>query len=484
VTRIADAVHGTVHLDDSETAVVGTRAYQRLRGVKHLGLASLAFPGADYSRFAHGIGTLHVTSRILNSLETAHPVDVDEDDKRLYRMAALLHDIGHYPFSHTFERALNDFYSERALLQPKASGSSQGAGPDRGDTVPPGRPVGERWLHEDLGCHVILEDEALRAAIDSCGVDADALTRIIKGNNPPKYANLVSSDLDADRVDYLMRTAKHTGLPYGNVDLDYLLSQICLDAEKHICFSAKGLRAAEHVLLCRYYDYQQVSFHKTVAGLELVLNDAIGALLRNGALSVTPDDLQAMIGDDRWHSFDDAYIIAEMRGARSDSNCGSRDTLLYSSILDRNPPKLVADRERLGPSGAIETLRALRHTAEQRKPEWESRFDVPFYIWGSKTGTQITKIGASLPSSILEAGEDVEEEQYAKFQQSVRIMVDDTTSRPIQECGNSLLAVLSAQALYSIRVYALLPHDRKGDADAIRTAVNNDLGPAWSRLVD
>src|SRR4051812_33491771 len=110
--RIADAVHGTVELSEHEARVVSSRAYQRLRGVKHLGLAHLAFPGADYSRFAHGVGTLHVTGQILYNLRRNVTGCLDDDEERLYRMAALLHDIGHFPFSHTFERALINYYSE------------------------------------------------------------------------------------------------------------------------------------------------------------------------------------------------------------------------------------------------------------------------------------------------------------------------------------------------------------------------------------
>lgn len=447
--------------------------------MKHLGLASLVFPGADYSRFAHGVGTLYVTGRILDSLAKAHSDHVTDDDIRLYRMAALLHDIGHYPFSHTFERALNDFYTVREVLQLKTS--TPAVDPPESAEAVADAPVGVRWLHEELGRHVILEDDGLRAVLDEHDIDADALTRIIERRDPPKFANLVSSDLDADRIDYLLRTAKHTGLPYGNVDLEYLLSQICLDAQQHICIRPKGLRAAEHVLICRYFDYQQVSFHKTVAGLELVLNDAIAALLRSGTLSVTPDDLQGMIKDERWYSFDDAHIVAMMRQARDAPQCSPTDKLLFSAILDRNPPKLVVDRERLGPGSTLAVLQNLRHYAKQHLAEWEARFGIRFYVW-SPSGVRITKIGASVPASVLE--DQTDNESYDQLQQAIRILVDETTSKPIQECGNSLLSVLSAQALYSIRIYALIPPGQDEKLVTIRSALNDELGPAWISLFD
>lgn len=479
MTRIADAVHGTVYLDDCETAVISTRAYQRLRGVKQLGLASLVFPGADYSRFAHGIGTFHVTRRILDSLSAAHPNEVADEEKRLYSMAALLHDVGHYPFSHTFERALNDFYTGRDVLKKKAT--SPADDPTGSAAATSNNTVGERWVHEELGRHLILEDESLRSVLDEYRIDAEALTQVIERHNPPRFANLVSSDLDADRIDYLLRTAKHTGLPYGNVDLDYLLSQICLDAEQHICIRPKGLRAAEHVLLCRYFDYQQVNFHKTVAGLELVLNDAIGALLRSGTLSITPADLQNMIMDGNWYSFDDARIISLMRQSRASGEYTPEDKLLFSAILDRNPPKLIVDRERLGPDSTNATLRTLRHTANQRKAEWESKFGIRFYIW-QPSPAQLTKMGANVPASVLEGQTD--SESYDRLQQSIRILVDNGTSKPIQECGNSLLSVLSSQALYSIRIYALIPPGQEDTLPSIQSTLNDDLGPSWKNLFD
>ena len=479
MTRIADAVHGTVRLSDAESAVVSGRAYQRLRGIKHLGLASLVFPGADYSRFAHGIGTLHVTSRILDSLAAAHPDEVTPDDKKLYRMAALLHDIGHYPFSHTFERALTNFYTGRDVIRPKSAPSTGPKSADAGDG--PAGSLSDRWLHEELGRHVILEDPYLRGVLEENGIDADVLTRIIERRDPPKYTNLVSSDLDADRIDYLLRTAKHTGLPYGNVDLDYLLSQICLDNDQRICIRPKGLRAAEHVLLCRYFDYQQVSFHKTVAGLELVLNDAVATLLEHGALQVTPTDLQEMIDDGRWYSFDDAHIIAHMRSALNDASYNADEQLLFASILNRKPPKLLAERERLGGSDTLGTLQGLRHSANQHIQSWAQDFGSRFYVW-SPPAARLTKIGANVPASVLE--DQADEESYDKLQQSIRILADDNNSRPIQECGNSLLKLLSEQALYSIRIYALLPPAQAFEIEAIRTRVRDDLGPTWSTLFD
>lgn len=462
-TRIADSVHGTVVLTEHEAAVVSSSAFQRLRGIKHLGLAALVFPGADYSRLSHGVGTLHITGLTLEALNHHVPGSVDDHDRRLYRMAALLHDVGHYPFSHTFERALKNFYSGENIIQRE------------GETVEGEEPLPEIWLHEQMGKEILARDEELRSLVEAADLDPLAVARVIERVDPPKFTNLISSDLDADRMDYLMRTARHTGLPYGNVDLPYLLTQISLDHENRICFRQKGLRAVEHLLLCRYFDYQQVSFNKTVAGLELVLNDAVEVLLRRGLLDCSSENLGRMVENGAWCDFDDAAVISRMREALQSDDLEDRERLLVESVLRRRPPKLIASRERLGREEVAENFRDLETLARSKKAAWEDEFGVPFYLW-TQRGTSLTKIASSVPVSTLA---DINEEDFDKVEQAVRILQADGSSRPIQENRRSLISVLSDEGLFTLRVYALLGPDSVALRDPIHERVRDDLGPFW-----
>ena len=406
---------------------------------------------------------MHVTAMTLDALEKNLPGEVTDQDRLLYRMAALLHDIGHYPFSHTFERALKNFYAETNLIKPVGSENDEAA-------------VGsEVWLHEKMGRQVLVHDPELSGLLESVDVNPEELARIIERINPPKFTNLVSSDLDADRVDYLMRTAKHTGLPYGNVDLPYLLSQIMLDDEKRLCFTSKGMRAAEHLLLSRYFDYQQVSYHKTVAGLELVLNDAVEVLFRRRLLDCSSPRLQQMVTSGEWYGFDDAAVVALMREALThDLDSGERLTL--ESVLHRRPPKLIANRERLGGSEADEVFRhGLLAIAQAKNAEWEAEFGCRIYLW-KRAGASLTKIGSTVPVSALSEPDD---ESFDKVQQSVRILLKDGTSQPIQEYHRSLLSVLSDQGVFSLRIYALLGPGEEAKSTAISERVNSDLGALW-----
>jgi HD superfamily phosphohydrolase len=251
--RVADPIHGTIGLTDPECRILATRAFQRLRNIKQLGLAHYVFPNADYSRFSHSLGVCHVAGRTLEAIQSQIGAQkLSDDEIQRYRLAGLCHDIGHYPYSHAMEYAIQDFYSESLL---------EGSGCE-GKPTPPSEVI----KHEQVGKRVLTLDPELLSIkpADSWREIASIFAR----EGPQTFGNLISSDLDADRIDYLMRTAHHTGLPYGNVDIEYLLSQVRIDAKNRVCFSDSALRAAEHLLVCRYFDYQQVAFNKTVAGLE------------------------------------------------------------------------------------------------------------------------------------------------------------------------------------------------------------------------
>ncbi len=248
-TWIRDPVHGAVRLTETERRIVDCRCFQRLRRIKQLGLACLAFPSADYPRFEHSLGVLQIMGRMLNVLQERLPSSKQLSDHELqeYRLAALLHDVGHYPFSHAMEHALADAFSA-SLVQPESGSTSATLLPPRSAPL----------KHEQVGKIIVTKDVEISDVLSQAGFDPSNIARIFTREGPLKFANLISSDLDADRLDYLARTAKHTGLPYGNTDIDYLVEHLCVDDNDppRICLDGKALRSAEHMLLARYFDYQ------------------------------------------------------------------------------------------------------------------------------------------------------------------------------------------------------------------------------------
>jgi HD superfamily phosphohydrolase len=437
---ISDPIYGTITLSKRELEVVNTPAFQRLRNIKQLGLAHYVYPGADYSRFSHSLGVCHILGRILGSLHD-HGVDIPVEEIELYRLAALLHDVGHYPFSHAMEQALDNYHAAVLL------GGKEMAAP---------------LNHEEVGEQIILLDPEVKTLVEGPSVAA-----ILTGKEPPRFTNTVSSDLDADRIDFLLRTAHHTGLPYGAVDLDYIISQMRLDPNGHICLRHKAVRAADHFLLCRFFDRQQVAFHKTVAGFELVLKDVLNELMGRDDIVSDADEVKDMIasGGD-WLAYDDASVIAEMRDLYDEVKAsGSPMSLKLSSILERHPPKLICELEYMADRGAEQAEKFAHEHKQLLKaiPAAAEKAGIDpslLYPWRTRLG--ITKVPPMMPTARAASG-DVEEE----FHQTIRILnPKGTESKPIFDLRESLMKTLADKAWFSLRLFALLPPD-KADAKAV-----------------
>ena len=231
-------------------ALMNTREVQRLRRIRALGLASLAFPGGEHSRFAHAVGSAHVMQRYLERVRAlagelpAHD-RIDADWEALALAAALLHDLGHGPYSHTFETVL-----------PRAR------------------------AHEDWTSQILLDPESeVFAVLSEFDREAPrAVERLIHGECPIRHlARAVSGTFDVDRCDYLMRDSHMTGVRYGLLDLDWLMASLRLylpagaSAATLAIDGAKGLTAVEGFFLARIYMYRQVYLHKAVRAAEVMV---------------------------------------------------------------------------------------------------------------------------------------------------------------------------------------------------------------------
>ena len=395
--RIADAVHGTIGLSKVETAVIDTAAFQRLHNVRHLGLAYLVYPTANYSRFSHGLGACHVTGRLVQQIlarkSGSRTSEEDERTIQIHRLAGLLHDVGHYPFSHALETAVDNYYSAGLLTE----------------TPSPFRPPSRLKTfkdHEALGHFIIAEDPELRKAIESNDLEItvkDVLAVFSKTGHEPggtdsnRHKGLVSSDLDADRLDYLLRTATLTGLPYGTVDIDYLVSQIQLDFNGNVAFGRNAIRAVDQLLLARFFDYRQVSFHKTVAAMEWLLVEVVPALLfLDTSFDLSENGLRKRLEDKTWQRLNDAYVIELIEkyfGIGQDDSIEKTirnlDPALAGplrevqtkarALLARKPPRLVAGLERFQPRLKAHDANLHRLTvkmAKDFKAKWADEFKI------------------------------------------------------------------------------------------------------------
>jgi len=274
VKSVSDPIYGTIRLTELERSILDTRVFQRLRNVQQLGLANYVFPSADYSRFAHSIGACHTIGQILD-----HLGGIDKEEWQLRRVAMLLHDIGHYFMSHAAEYAIE---AHAESLAQKALPATPG--------MLSSPPKFEYVNHEAVGKLILENDPELQPLIRTLpGVDgepAHQIAAMFEGALDTKYGTLVSSELDADRLDYLMRSSQSTGLPYGHFDRDYIIQNLAVDREEKVCLLPKAIRAADHFVLCRSFDYLQVIFHKTVVGFEEMLKRCIQYLIEQERLKL------------------------------------------------------------------------------------------------------------------------------------------------------------------------------------------------------
>src|SRR6185295_16314115 len=259
-------------------AIVDTPAVQRLRYVRQLGHAFLVYPGATHTRFEHALGTYHLARRVLAQLDELEGRRPDPAEGLTVRIAALLHDIGHYPFSHALEEA--------------------------------GLPH-----HEDLAARH-LTTGPLADVLERLDVPAARLLPLIQGTSPSPLAGIVAGSLDVDKLDYLSRDATMCGVPYGVIDVDRLLTSLTL-AGGRLALHAKGLAALESLLFAKYQMYRNVYWHHAVRSATAMFKRLVRRTIAAGrmtaeTLAIATDD--GLIHDLEQH--DPTGLAAALRERR------------------------------------------------------------------------------------------------------------------------------------------------------------------------
>lgn len=434
--RIQDSVHGIIELSALETYVVDSLAFQRLLNIKQLGMAYAVFPGADYSRFSHCVGVCHQMGRWLDSLQRAGK-GIDEPKRRLYRLAALLHDVGHYPFSHTLEHAVKAHYqgvAERTGALEKLY-----------------------YNHENIGELIVGADEELDTALVEIGLNRETLQNIFDHDDVTRLSPLLSSDLDADRVDYLRRTAHHTGLPYGLDDIQYLTTEIRLDSDGRPCWSERALHALDHLLLARFFDYQQIVFNKTVAGLELALARIITEMLQIGGesgLDLSKVGVEAMLPT-KWVDWDDHALFQHIKRFRD--NCGDAViSKLCNCLLQRNPPRTVFEHHFIAAGQDRKRFEAWTQAVESSLPHWAAHFGMDKKLWFS-WAKAFSYTDYDLDYEVSES--DSEMAELSKLPRVLR--GESTRSIPLVCHPSSVIRALYLQRAYSLRVHVVLSSEEE-----------------------
>jgi len=244
---IFDPVHGTILLDGPALALIGTGEFQRLRGIRQTGFAHLVFPGANHTRLEHSLGTFWVAGQMADRL------GLEGRARKRVTAAALLHDLGHGPFSHTLDGPMAEVLgrTHEGISRARIEGTDPSWPPERAE-VPR-----------------ILERFDLRPK------DVADLVDPVRGGSPSHLERaILHSAVDADRIDYLQRDAHYTGVGHGAVDAGRLLETIREDGG-HVVFAEKGRSAVEGFLVGRALMYSTVYYHKTVRAAEMMAQAAV-----------------------------------------------------------------------------------------------------------------------------------------------------------------------------------------------------------------
>ena len=314
---IIDPIHDFIRVSNDELEIIDTPIFQRLRRIRQLSGAHLVYPGAQHTRFEHSLGVLHIADQAGRALLEKNILK--KDDITYLRLAGLLHDIGHGPFSHLFEEVIR---------QKKIS-------------------------HEDFGRQIILKSE-IGDILTKSGFDKKLVARIAFGDSKIQYMNeIVSGALSADMMDYLLRDGYFTGAEHAKADYKRITQSLDV-YKKKLALERSALYSFESMMHSRYQMFKAVYFHKTVRAGEVMLLEA---------LRLADDEFGfTSLKMDEYINLSDEYLISKLLNTKPVSKELRQAKKLVRDYQNRNLLKCVFERIMTG-----KTLLGKSKTAELRK---------------------------------------------------------------------------------------------------------------------
>jgi hypothetical protein len=460
---IIDPVHGDIGLSKLETELIDTPTFQRLRRIKQLGFAYMVYPNARHSRFEHSLGVMHMMSRVLESLRSKSKKVVPDGYFRKLRIAALLHDIGHYPYSHLMEKI--DWDSARKYISKKGQNEAKETSATK-----------EYPKHERLGELVITERKDIKEKLKGNNIYPQDIAALVSGQHQ-SIPNLLNASLDVDRLDYLVRDSMNTGLPYGKVDINYIVNNLELTAKKEIVVRSKARSSIEHMLMGRYFMFNTVYMHKTVFAFEEVIRRIVLRLWWKGKIYKSGEDIEKMARADSndFLAFDDGYLD-KLIDKYADDSRDKELAALCKAIKLRKPPKLVYEISELkqddgNPSERYTILRSSWNTKVKELSKAKG-IKVPEKNWIFRdiAGPQFEKLH---PFMSLAEAREFSEAKNQEIRELVRIKERSGKITNLLEEKSSVLHYLSRLKPTFCRVYVLGIDDAK--ASQIREKIEEWL---------
>jgi HD superfamily phosphohydrolase len=353
---IHDPVHKTILLDEFEQMLVNTKHVQRLRNIQQLGLVDTVYPGANHTRFEHSIGTMHMASVI------GHSLNLEPDDIRKVRAAGLLHDVGHSAFSHVVEGVLK----RNPSLQPNINGN---------------RLIKHEAFTRDIISYSLPEDNFIARYVEkNFGTDPyeffGEIAKIATGDTSikkPYLAQIIADDVDADRIDFLLRDSYHTGVSFGMIDMDQIVRSLVIRNGSIVLGSPDGsgygedmaLTAAESLLISRAHHYTAIIHNpKTQASRVMLLHaleDALGSYEKKAGLEKTKEEVVLF-----FKTYNDSDLLDFIR-----SHASGESLQLLAELRDGNiyAPVARLSQKTIPPSVRMALATIARHGMATKKLE-------------------------------------------------------------------------------------------------------------------
>lgn len=333
VREVRDPLHGAIGVEPHELKILDHPLFQRLRHIKQLGFSDLSFPGATHTRYLHSAGAMHLAGRAFDEimgdrLTPDLPAERRSDLRRMVRTAALLHDIGHAPFSHATEFAM-----------PTLGELGVSAYADQ----PTFYPAERQATHEDYTIKILTDSSLTQAIEDDGGPSALAVAGLVDAqlrvdpacyeaggiNWRPLLQQIISSELDVDRMDYLRRDSHYAGVQYGVFDVGWLMGNLAphiVEGSAYLALKARAIYAFDDFLIARYHMFLMVYYHYRSVAYEEMLKRYFKS---GGDGYQLPSDIEA------YARADDHQLINHLR--QSESEWARR-------IIERREYKLLVER--------------------------------------------------------------------------------------------------------------------------------------------
>ncbi len=462
---IVDSLHGDVHLDEREWRILDTVSFQRLRRIKQLQMGQVTYPNATHTRFAHCLGTLAIMARILRVLKEDGGISLNEKKRENLRMAALLHDIGHYPYSHLMEGIDHVDLTEEIVggVGSKSFDATRSRYPD----------------HEEVGKAIVTGQRDILDAIgspDRAREVADLFTRSEAADL--QLSKLLHSSLDMDRLDYLQRDSRATGVPYGDIDMNYLLNSLRISGTSMVGVVEKALPAAEQFLLARFFMHKAVYFHKTTYGIEEACRQLLRRMRDAGSFGMPKDgdEVLSLVRSAELSSFTDDYVDRLVRRASKDGNEVMQ--ALASCIERRRPPKLLYEVQVFenAEHQTINRGKVFFSRAKRSLKALAEKYGIPLgqFLLCCTKPLKLEKRGASLTVEQARGLESEEEDELIKV-----FIGDEPEPKSLVEIEHSLIHVCAAHLWQAFRLYVV--YEGKNKEDVVKR-LRKEVGE-WAECV-